>query len=139
MKTFFEHQHATNLCKFFEVYVFNMGSILVSMGIDANSKILNYATTLCVVMLWVNDSIACFSCPKRARLLYTSALAAPQKKKSRGARSGLCRDHSSSACKLQILFPNNVHKWAIVACVVWGVVPSCWNHSNLFWFGVYSC
>ena len=34
------HQHATNQRKFFVVYVFNMGPILVCTGIDANSKIL---------------------------------------------------------------------------------------------------
>ena len=91
-----------------------------------------------VVMLWVNDSTACFSCLREQGFsLYTSALAAPSKKKSKGARSGLCGDHSSSACKLQILFPSNVRKWAIVACAIWGVAPSCWNHSD-FWFGVYS-
>ena len=39
------HYHAANLSKFFVVYVFNMGPISVCTGIDANSKILNHATT----------------------------------------------------------------------------------------------
>ena len=128
-----------NLSKFFIVDVFNMSSISVWTGIDANSKILNYATTCAVVTLWVNASTACFNCLREQGFsLYTFALAAPQKKKSRGAISGLCRDHSSSACKLQILFPNNVCKWPIVVCAIWGVAPSCWNHKSLFWFDVYS-
>ena len=39
------HQHAANLCKFFVVYVFDMGPILVCTDIDANSKIFNHTTT----------------------------------------------------------------------------------------------
>jgi len=39
------NQHTANLCKFFVVYVFNMGLISVCTGIDAKSKILNHVTT----------------------------------------------------------------------------------------------
>ena len=128
----------TYASKLFVVHFFNMGPISLCIGIDATSKFSITQQHVFVVTLCVNASTACFSClRKRGFSLYTSALAAPQKK-STGARSELCEDHLSSACKLQILFPNNVRKWTTVACAVWGVALFCWNHKNLFWFGVYS-
>ena len=121
------HQHAENLSKLFVVHVFNMGPISVCTGIDANIKILNFATT-CVCYYALGECFNGLFLLSKSRLLFVHFFFSQE----------LCGDHSSSARTLHTLFPNKVCKWAIVDCAVWRAAPSCWNYTNLFWFGVYS-
>ena len=128
------HQHADYLSKFFVVYVFNMGPISICTSIDANGKILNYATT-CVCCNTLGECFnSFFQLSKRARLLFVHFCfsSTPKEEVKRRKIRTMRRPFEL------YLFPNNVRKWAIVACAVWGVAPSCWNHKNLFWFGVFS-
>jgi len=102
----------------FSIYIF----ISICTGINANSKILDYVTT-CICCNALGEHFnSLFQLSKIARLLLEHCcFSSTSKEKLRGTRSGLCKDHSSSACKRQILFSNNVCKWVIVACAVWGL------------------
>jgi len=103
--------------------------ISVYTGIDANSKILNYYTT-CVCCNALNERFNSLFQLLRVALKCSQGFcfcSTPQEEEKHG--SGLCGDHSCFACKIiQILFSNNVRKWAVVACAVRRVAsgtPSC--------------
>jgi len=107
-------------------------------------QILNYPTTcVCYVTLWMNASTTClkkktayFSCLTDEASLYTSPSAKPAPH-WKNQQVGLCRDHSSSACKLQILFLAEKMRYWVILCAVWRATPSCWSYRNLHWFVVY--
>ena len=132
------HRHADNLSKFFVVHVFNMDPISVCTGIDANSKILNYATT-CVCCKTLGECFnSLFQLSKSARLLFVHFCfsSTPKEVKRRKIRT------MQRPFELCLQAPNSVSKQCAqmshsrVCCME--SAPSCWNHKNLFWFGVYS-
>ena len=64
-------------------------------------------------------------------LAYTLFFRWPHKNKSKGLRSGQCGAQLKSVLREMARWPKFSRSISRVAVIVWGVAPSCWNHSNL--------